>query len=65
MQNLFDAVNAYLLHHPDLLAYLHWLFWFKSWCLFALMGVFVFLIYREDWRIYRARKASLDCRWEA
>lgn len=65
MQSVFDTINAYLLHHPDLLAHLRWLFWFKSWCLFVLMGVFVFVIYREDWRLYRARKAAADCRLEA
>lgn len=62
MQNFFDAVNAYLLHHPDLLAHLHFLFRLKSACLLALMGVFLFLVYREDWRNRRARRQRADCR---
>ncbi|BBL71511.1 hypothetical protein [Methylogaea oryzae] len=65
MQNFFDAVNAYLLHHPDLLAYLHFLFRLKAGCLLLIMGVFLFLVYREDWRDWRTAKQRADCRLAA
>jgi hypothetical protein len=48
MPELFDTLNAWLIHHPALLAQLRWLFWFKSMALFALMGWFLWLVYTEE-----------------
>ncbi|TAN49217.1 MAG: hypothetical protein EPN21_12825 [Methylococcaceae bacterium] len=59
MHDFFDVINAYLLHHPAILGQLRWLFWFKSWCLFLVMGVYLFLVYREDWR-RRAASRKVD-----
>lgn len=62
MQNLFDVLNASLLRHPEALAYLHFLFRLKSCCLILLMGIFLFLIYREDWRNHKASRQTNACR---
>lgn len=62
MRELFDAINTQLLQHPDLLHHLYWLFRFKFCCLLLLMGVFLFLIYREDWRQWtEQRNAQRRC----
>lgn len=44
------SVNTFLLHHPHLLRVMHLLFWVKYWLLMALMGVFVYLVYSEDYK---------------
>lgn len=59
MQEYFDVINAYLLHHPAILSQMRWLFWLKSWCLFLVMGIYLFLAYREDWR-QRAASRKAD-----
>lgn len=51
LQDFFRHFNAYLAGHPGFLAKLKLLFWIKYWALTLLMGVFLFLIYRErGWR---------------
>lgn len=69
MHEFFDTINVYLLHHPELLTHLRWLFWFKSWCLILLMGVFLFLVYREEGRQRTKRRniqhRCMDHRWIA
>lgn len=59
LREFFNQFNSYLLGHPAFLAKLKLLFWIKYWALTILMGVFVFLIYRErGWR----RKTPADSR---
>lgn len=46
-QDFFHHVNAYLLHHPPLLAKLKFLFWIKYWALTLVMVYFLYLLFRE------------------
>jgi hypothetical protein len=51
LRDFFSRFNAYLAGHPGFLAKLKLLFWIKYWALTGLMGVFLYLIYRErGWR---------------
>jgi hypothetical protein len=45
--NLLENLNSLLLSHPNLLAVMRFLFWFKSWLLLSVFGIFVLLVYRE------------------
>jgi len=64
MPEFFDAINAWLAHHPALLAQLRWLFWFKSMALFLLMGWFVWLIHVEERQRPKCRRDNCG-RWKA
>lgn len=64
MPELFDAINAWLAHHPALLAQLRWLFWFKSTALFLLMGRFLWLIHKDERQPPECRRDNSDS-WRA
>jgi hypothetical protein len=51
IRDFFSQFNAYLAGHPSFLAKLKLLFWIKYWALTGLMGLFLYLIFRErGWR---------------
>lgn len=64
MPELFDALNAWLAHHPALLTQLRWLFWFKSLLLFALMGYFLWLVNADKPKSDPPRRNDC-CTWKA
>jgi hypothetical protein len=41
------SLNTLLLQHPHLLQVMHTLFWFKSYLLLAIYGIFVYLAFTD------------------
>lgn len=47
LENLLVNLNALLVQHPDLLGFMRFLFWLKSWLLLCVFSIFVYLVYTD------------------
>jgi hypothetical protein len=55
LENLLVTLNALLVQHPDLLGFMRYLFWLKSWLLLCVFSIFVYLVYM-DGRLSEVKK---------
>ncbi len=60
IEDILYSINTFLLHHPHLLRVMHLLFWIKYWALMALMGIFVYLAYSEDYQRAREKRLAAE-----